>query len=316
VYGGGTSSVECRSGTVYRRYLDWPYGQRVFKEIRQRNNEFPSKVRMADKYGKIRLNTTKGFSFPGLEVELREFNSNVRGGEGAQSQTISGAVESICKERKNRPHQDISISNRQTFSDENAISGGKPLPIRDEPVEDAGCEEEVMEWSDSVNRSDIERPKLVEGQIKEKSASITDFASARSRSVDGCLSRGMGSPYVLEDSRWSGSGVDGSRLLDQRLEFQSKRTGCSEGSDSTFPEIGTDEGCSTLVDPHRQLHDSLQHQQKNFIPQFDTTDERPIQLSIPMVNDNKSGSCERFGKRESGQFVENEQVWGLYTHSA
>jgi integrase len=295
--------------------MDWPYEQRVFRDIRQGNNEFLSKVRMVDKHGEIRPNTTKGISLPRLALELREFNSNVGGGEGTQFETVSGAVESICKERKDCSHQDVSISNRQTFSNATTISGGKSLPIGDEPVEDTGCEGEVMEWSNSVNRSDIERPKLVEGQIKEKSANVTDVAPARSRSVDGCLPRGMGSPYVLENSRWSGSGVDGSWLLDQRLDFQSKRIGRSEGSDSTFSEVGTDEGCSTLANPHRQLHDSLQYQQKSFVPQFDTTDERPVQLSIPMVNDSKSSSCERFGKRESGQFIENEQVWGLYDRS-
>jgi hypothetical protein len=295
--------------------MDWPYEQRVFREIRQGNNEFPSKVRVVDKYGEIRPNTTKGISLPRLALELRGFNGNVGEGEGTQSKTISSAVESICKERKDCSHQDTSISNRQTFSDEITISGGESVPIGDEPVENTGCEGEVMEWSSSINRSDIERPKLVEGQIKEKSANVTGFAPAGSGSVDRCLPDGMGSAYVLENSRWSGSGVDGSWLLDQRLEFQSKRACCSEASDSTFSEIATDEGCSTLVDPHGQLHNSLQHQQESFVPQLDTTDERPVQLSIPKINDNKSSSREGFGKRESGQFIENEQVRGLYARS-
>jgi integrase len=312
VHSGSTPSVAGRGGAIYRRHMDWSYGQAILGKIRRRNSGIPEEARLVNKCREVRTDTSKGVSFSRLGLEFRKFNSEVREGEGMQPETVGNTMVSVCKEGEDSTHQDISVSNRQIVCDKITVPGSESLFIRDEPFEDTGCQEGNMEWSSTVEGDNTEGLRMVERKLEKESSQVINTPSGRSRAMDGCLPYGMGSSHEVGKSSWSGGGINDSRILDQQLEFQSSGVGGSETGNPVLSFTASDKDDSPVVDSHRQLHDSLQYKQKSIGPQPSVTNERSVQLHISMVNDDTSCTCERFGERKSGQFIKNEQIGRLY----
>jgi integrase len=311
LHGSSASSVECRSSPIHRRYLGWPYGQRVSGKISRRDSRFFKKVRMVNKYGEIGLNTAESIPVFRMAVEFNGDDSGTRGEEGTQSKAVGTAVDTVCQEGKDSFNKDIGFGDRQIISNEAAVLHSQSLSCRTESAKGTCSKGEFVERSGEIGGSDFEGSIVVEEQVEGKCSDVVADVHPRGRALDRCIPRGVGGTCSVQISGQSTNGDDGARILEKYVEFQSERVDGGERGALSLSECRPDKGDSSLASSHGQLHNSLQHQQESRELQFGSTDERVVQLLGPVLNDDQSDTRERSGEFKGGQSVENEQVGGL-----